>query len=103
LIALVIGVDGQPVITVDGRAYTPAQLAHALTVAERPAPATDQSGPLPLLLGVAATATLLGLSDDEVYEMLDAGDLQEARRGRRRLVVVQSIYRWIEQASGNRG
>jgi hypothetical protein len=106
LIALVVDPEGRPLITINGRAYTPQQLAQALSEAERPAATSTSSRdaePLPLLLGVPETARLIGLSDDEVYAMLDSGDLVEARRGRRRLVVVHSIHRWIQTARVERG
>lgn len=93
LIALVIGPDG-PLITVDGRAYTPEQLARALQAAERPTKTAPDRGTLPRQVTIAEAADMMGYSRRFVEALLMRGELQSVGAGRARRIPVAAIERW---------
>jgi len=45
---------------------------------------------------VATARTLLGLGTTKIYELINAGDLEAIRIGRRRLIKVASIEKLVE-------
>lgn len=50
----------------------------------------------PLLVSIAETAKALSLGRTSVYELINAGELETRKMGRRRLVTVESIKRLID-------
>lgn len=45
----------------------------------------------PIFVSVKQTAQMLGISPWSTYQILDAGDIESAYHGRRRLVVLESV------------
>jgi len=51
----------------------------------------------PLLVSIAETAKALSLGRTSIYELINAGELDTRKMGRRRLVTVESIKRLIDK------
>lgn len=51
----------------------------------------------PLFVSTLEAARLLGLSRTHVYELLDRGDIESRRIGRRRLVKVSSLHEFVDR------
>lgn len=49
-----------------------------------------------LLVSIDSAADILSISRREMVRILDAGEVDSLKRGRRRLVVVASIRRWVD-------
>ncbi len=58
--------------------------------------------PLPLALSVAVARSYSGLARDHLYDLMNSGAVASIARGRRRLVVRESLERWIREESGRR-
>jgi excisionase family DNA binding protein len=59
---------------------------------------TEKAPPLRLALTVTEAAQSLGVSDDFFREHV-ADDLRWIRRGRKKLVAVVELERWVDRAS----
>lgn len=51
----------------------------------------------PIFVSVIDAATSLGISRREVYRLLDAGEIESVERGRRRLIVVESLHAFAQR------
>jgi excisionase family DNA binding protein len=54
----------------------------------------------PYLCSISDAATALGIGRTKTYEMLNSGELESIQIGTRRLVKLDSIKAFIENASG---
>ncbi|MCH7937839.1 MAG: helix-turn-helix domain-containing protein [Proteobacteria bacterium] len=52
-----------------------------------------------LLVGISEACRLLSLGRTSVYQLMDAGDLQNIKVGKRRLIKMDSINEFIERLS----
>lgn len=50
-----------------------------------------------LLLTIADTGPKIGVGRTKVYELIEAGEIETVRIGRRRLVVAESIDAYVER------
>ena len=58
----------------------------------------DGDGDPRLTYTVQETARLLGVSSDLVYHLCERGELAFIRTGRRKLVLAESLSRWLERS-----
>lgn len=50
----------------------------------------------PLLISVKEMATMLGISRNQAYVLLDQGRIESCYMGRRRLVVLRSVHKFVD-------
>jgi predicted transcriptional regulator len=53
----------------------------------------------PLMVGVADASRMVGLSRSRLYEMMATKEIETRKVGRRRLVLVRSLERLVDEAA----
>lgn len=72
----------------------------APTFDHHPAPSSDPGRPItPLLISIEQAAAALGVSRANLYEIMARGEIDTVRIGRRRLVRVRDLERYVDRLS----
>jgi len=66
-----------------------------------PAPPPPSSNIQRIALSIDETAEASGFSRSTVYEALSTGELKASRRGRKAVILVEEIRRWLVAMTGN--